>query len=90
MLSGGVFVLLQRGFGSSRAQTFFGVFLVQVRVLEVFIAVLVLLIAVCFMVELGIASPPVGEVVQGLLVPRFSGRGATGIAISLLGAVVMP
>ncbi|KAG8074920.1 hypothetical protein GUJ93_ZPchr0006g42454 [Zizania palustris] len=61
-----------------------------VRKLEFLIAFLVLLIAICFLVELGNSKPNASEVVRGLFVPELKGNGATGLAISLLGAMVMP
>ena len=42
------------------------------------------------MVELGYAKPDAKEVLKGLFVPGLKGSGATGLAISLLGAMVMP
>ncbi|KAG8643782.1 hypothetical protein MANES_11G066100v8 [Manihot esculenta] len=61
-----------------------------VRKLEFFIAFLVSTIAACFLVELGYAKPSASEVLYGLFVPQLKGQGATGLAISLLGAMVMP
>ncbi|XP_042515401.1 metal transporter Nramp6-like isoform X2 [Macadamia integrifolia] len=61
-----------------------------VRKLELFIALLVFTIAACFCVELGYAKPNSSEVLKGLFVPSLKGSGATGLAISLLGAMVMP
>ncbi|KAG8643785.1 metal transporter Nramp6 isoform X1 [Manihot esculenta] len=61
-----------------------------VRKLEFFIAFLVSTIAACFLVELGYAKPSASEVLYGLFVPQLKGHGATGLAISLLGAMVMP
>ncbi|XP_075639591.1 metal transporter Nramp1-like isoform X2 [Castanea sativa] len=61
-----------------------------VRKLEFLIAFLVLTIAACFFAELGYAKPAATEVVNGLFVPNLKGNGATGLAISLLGAMVMP
>ncbi|XP_052183979.1 metal transporter Nramp6-like [Diospyros lotus] len=61
-----------------------------VRKLEFFIAFLVFTIAACFFVELGYAKPNASEVLNGLFVPQLKGNGATGLAISLLGAMVMP
>ncbi|KAL8230423.1 hypothetical protein R6Q57_000201 [Mikania cordata] len=61
-----------------------------VRKLEFLIAFMVLTIAVCFLVELGISKPDASEVLYGLFVPQLKGRGSTGLAISLLGAMVMP
>lgn len=62
----------------------------QVRKLEFLIAFLVFTIAACFWAELGYAKPDAKEVVKGLFVPQLKGSGATGLAISLLGAMVMP
>jgi hypothetical protein len=62
----------------------------QVRKLEFLIAILVFTIAACFWAELGYAKPDAKEVVKGLFVPQLKGSGATGLAISLLGAMVMP
>ncbi|XP_020270393.1 metal transporter Nramp3-like isoform X2 [Asparagus officinalis] len=61
-----------------------------VRKLEFLIAFLVAVMAVCFLVELGYSKPKTSEVLKGLFVPQLKGDGATGIAISLLGAMVMP
>ncbi|KAM0905897.1 hypothetical protein ACQ4PT_017098 [Festuca glaucescens] len=61
-----------------------------VRKLEFLIAFLVFLIATCFLVELGYSKPNSSEVVRGLFVSEIKGNGATGLAISLLGAMVMP
>ncbi|CAH9083025.1 unnamed protein product [Cuscuta europaea] len=61
-----------------------------VRKLEIFIAFLVFTIVVCFCVELGYAKPESSEVVEGLFIPQLKGTGATKLAISLLGAMVMP
>uniref|UniRef100_A0A9I9DTL4 Uncharacterized protein n=1 Tax=Cucumis melo TaxID=3656 RepID=A0A9I9DTL4_CUCME len=58
-----------------------------IRKLEFLIAFLVLTIAVCFFLELGYAKPDVGEIFYGLFVPQLKGSGATGLAISLLGAM---
>ena len=68
----------------------FHVFFLQVRKLEFFIAFLVLTIAACFFVELGYAKPDAKEVLYGLFVPQLKGNGVTGLAISFLGAMVMP
>ncbi|XP_043699081.1 metal transporter Nramp6-like [Telopea speciosissima] len=61
-----------------------------VRKLEFLIAFLVCTIAACFCVELGYAKTNSSEVIKGLFVPSLKGDGATGLAISLLGAMVMP
>ncbi|KAL2462172.1 Metal transporter Nramp6 [Abeliophyllum distichum] len=61
-----------------------------VRKLEIFITFLVFTIAACFFMELGYAKPKSSEVLNGLFVPQLKGSGATKLAISLLGAMVMP
>ncbi|KAG0503678.1 hypothetical protein HPP92_003750 [Vanilla planifolia] len=61
-----------------------------VRKLEFVISFLVFTIAACFMAELGYAKPPFPEVLKGLFIPKLKGNGSTGLAISLLGAMVMP
>ncbi|KAH7387129.1 hypothetical protein KP509_16G007000 [Ceratopteris richardii] len=61
-----------------------------VRKLEMFILFLVLTIACCFFIELKYAKPSYGEILYGLFVPGLQGDGSFGIAISLLGAMVMP
>ncbi|KAF3587828.1 hypothetical protein F2Q69_00026823 [Brassica cretica] len=61
-----------------------------IRKLEFLIAFLVLTIALCFLIELHYSKPDPKEVLYGLFVPQLKGNGATGLAISLLGAMVMP
>ncbi|KAL8244393.1 hypothetical protein R6Q59_010651 [Mikania micrantha] len=61
-----------------------------VRKLEAVIAVLVLIMAGCFFGEMSYVKPPAADVLKGMLVPKLSGHGATGDAIALLGALVMP
>ncbi|XP_048591589.1 metal transporter Nramp1 [Brassica napus] len=61
-----------------------------VRKLEFLVAFLVFTIAICFVIELHYSKPDAGEVLHGLFVPQLKGNGATGLAISLLGAMVMP
>ena len=58
--------------------------------MEAIVAIFVLLIAVCFFVELGFAQPNAGQVFYGMLVPQIRNIGALAIAISLIGALVMP
>lgn len=60
------------------------------RKLEFLIAFMVFTMAACFFVELTYAKPNSSEVLRGLFVPQLKGTGATGLAISLLGAMVMP
>ncbi|XP_011082336.1 metal transporter Nramp6 isoform X1 [Sesamum indicum] len=61
-----------------------------VRKLEILIAFLVFTIAGCFLAELKYAKPNSSEVLRGLFIPQLKGSGATKLAISLLGAMVMP
>ncbi|XP_026381036.1 metal transporter Nramp5-like [Papaver somniferum] len=61
-----------------------------VRKLEFLIATFVLVMAACFFVELSFVNPPAAEVMQGLFIPKLQGQGATGDAIALFGALVMP
>ncbi|KAM0007996.1 putative NRAMP family protein [Helianthus debilis subsp. tardiflorus] len=61
-----------------------------VRKLEILIAILVFVMAGCFFGEMSYVRPPAGEVLKGMFIPKLSGQGATGDAIALLGALVMP
>nr|GMC71573.1 Metal transporter Nramp6 [Ipomoea batatas] len=61
-----------------------------VRKLEIFIAFFVFTIVGCFCMEPGYAKPKSSEVLEGLFVPKLKGTGATKLAISLLGTMVMP
>ncbi|KAI3672770.1 hypothetical protein L6452_38869 [Arctium lappa] len=61
-----------------------------VRKLEVLIAILVFVMAGCFFGEMSYVKPPAADVLKGMFIPKLSGHGATGDAIALLGALVMP
>ncbi|KAM1022905.1 hypothetical protein ACFX13_044548 [Malus domestica] len=61
-----------------------------VRKLEILIAVLVFVMAACFFGEMSYVKPPASGVLQGMFIPKLSGQRATGDAIALLGALVMP
>ncbi|XP_073305783.1 metal transporter Nramp7.2-like [Primulina huaijiensis] len=61
-----------------------------VRKLELLIATLVFVMAACFFGELSYVKPPAAAVMKGMFVPKLKGQGATGDAIALLGALVMP
>ncbi|GLJ37283.1 hypothetical protein SUGI_0756210 [Cryptomeria japonica] len=61
-----------------------------IRKLELVITILVFAMAACFFGELGHAKPNSIQVLKGMFVPRLKGNGATGLAISLFGALVMP
>jgi len=61
-----------------------------VRALEAVIATLVGVIGVCYIAELGFASPNYHEVLRHAVVPSFGGSGAVLLAVGILGATVMP
>ncbi|KAL6525054.1 hypothetical protein OROMI_030647 [Orobanche minor] len=61
-----------------------------VRKLEMLIAILVFIMAACFFGELSFVKPPPKQVIKGMFIPKLSGQGATGDAIALIGALVMP
>ncbi|XP_040997898.1 metal transporter Nramp5-like [Juglans microcarpa x Juglans regia] len=61
-----------------------------VRKLELLIAVLVFVMAACFFGEMSYVKPPAADVLKGMFIPKLKGQGATGDAIALLGALVMP
>ncbi|KAL8059614.1 hypothetical protein ABFX02_03G098500 [Erythranthe guttata] len=61
-----------------------------VRKLELLIALLVFVMAACFFGELSYVKPPAKQVLKGLFIPKLNGQDATGDAIALLGALVMP
>ena len=54
------------------------------------IAGLVLIMAACFFGESGFVRPPAENVLKGMFIPRLKGHDATGDAVALLGALVMP
>jgi manganese transport protein len=63
------------------------------RFLEAFVAALLVVIALCFAIQLAAAAPPVGAVLHGLFVPSseiVSNPGMLYLAIGILGATVMP
>lgn len=62
----------------------------QIRKLELLITTLVFLMAACFFGELSYVKPPALKVLEGMFIPKLSGNSATGDAIALLGALVMP
>ncbi|KAE9450467.1 hypothetical protein C3L33_17631, partial [Rhododendron williamsianum] len=61
-----------------------------IRKLELLIAIMVFTMAACFFVEMGLVKPPAADMLEGLFVPKLSGSSATGDAIALLGALIMP
>ncbi|KAE9608965.1 putative NRAMP family protein [Lupinus albus] len=61
-----------------------------IRKLELLISMLVFVMAACFFGELSYVKPSASGVLNGMFVPKLSDHGATGDAIALLGALVMP
>ncbi len=61
-----------------------------VRKLEAVILTLVATIGICFACEIYMASPPLGAVLHGTLVPSLPDAAALYIALGILGATVMP
>src|SRR5258706_994427 len=59
-----------------------------IRLVEAIILGVIAIVTVCFLIELGFASPVFGDIVSGL-VPRIDGANLY-IAISILAATVMP
>ena len=60
------------------------------RPLEAVIGVMVLVIGVCYVVELFKAQPDFGAVGRHAVVPAFNGSGSILLAVGILGATVMP
>ncbi|XP_057450663.1 metal transporter Nramp7.2-like [Lotus japonicus] len=61
-----------------------------VRKLEMLIAILVFVMAACFFVEVAYVKPSASGVLKGVFTPKLNNHEATGDAIALLGALVMP
>jgi manganese transport protein len=59
------------------------------RKMEAFIISLVAIVAGCFLIQMIMAQPPLGQVVKGF-VPSLPGPDALYIAIGIIGATVMP
>ncbi|MGG9971506.1 Nramp family divalent metal transporter [Ferruginibacter sp. SUN002] len=59
------------------------------RKMEAFIITLVAIVAVCFLIEIILAKPALGEVAKGLI-PHGLSKEALYIAIGIIGATVMP
>jgi manganese transport protein len=82
---------LMWGVGITLLDTFLLLYLQQLgmRKMEAFIIALVGIIGVCFLVELILAKPNIGEIATGLK-PSIPGNAALYIAIGIIGATVMP
>jgi manganese transport protein len=60
------------------------------RPLEAVISVMVLVIGICYVVELFKAHPDLGAVGRHAVVPQFAGSDSVLLAVGILGATVMP
>src|SRR5580765_6535757 len=60
------------------------------RPLEAVITAFVAVIGICYLGELWLAHPPLGEVAKHALVPEFAGKESVLLAVGILGATVMP
>lgn len=63
------------------------------RYLEAFIIALLIVIFGCFAIQIAAASPPIGAVLEGLLIPSpeiVTNPGMLYVAIGIIGATVMP
>ncbi|TKW03755.1 hypothetical protein SEVIR_7G063400v4 [Setaria viridis] len=61
-----------------------------VRKMEFIGVIFILIMAACFFVEVNSANPPMGEVIQGLFIPRLRGAYATSDAIAVFSALIVP
>ncbi|KAH7832820.1 hypothetical protein Vadar_000262 [Vaccinium darrowii] len=61
-----------------------------IRKLELLVAFLVFTMAACFFGEMSYVKPPAEDLFKGLFIPKLNGQSATGDAIALLGALIMP
>eukprot|EP00899_Mesostigma_viride_P024172 jgi/Mesvir1/493/Mv11364-RA.1 len=61
-----------------------------IRKLEFLVSALVFVMAICFFIELGHSNPDIKAAVEGIVVPRVSDTESTLLAISIIGAVIMP
>lgn len=60
------------------------------RSLEAVITGFVSVIAICYLIELGIGQPNWGQVIRHTLIPEFKGSESVLLAVGILGATVMP
>lgn len=61
-----------------------------IRKLELLVAIMVFIMAACFFGEMSYVKPPADDLLKGLFIPKLNGQTATGDAIALLGALIMP
>src|SRR2546426_4860576 len=60
------------------------------RPLEAVITAFVAVIGICYLGELWIVHPPLGEVAKHAVLPEFNGNESVLLAVGILGATVMP
>jgi manganese transport protein len=60
------------------------------RFLEFLIAAMLGLIAICYVLEMLLAGPNLGEILPHAVVPQFQGTESILLAVGILGATVMP
>jgi manganese transport protein len=60
------------------------------RPLEAVITAFVVVIGICYLLELWLAHPPLGTVAKHAVVPEFAGSESLLLAVGILGATVMP
>ena len=60
------------------------------RLLELLIAAMLGVIAVCYLLETLLVSPDAGEIARHAVVPEFEGTDSILLAVGILGATVMP
>ena len=75
---------------SMSTMVFLGLQSFGVRKLEAFMAALVGVMSLCFLAEVTFVDAKASSVVAGIVLPRLPGSKALYIAVSLVGAVVMP
>jgi len=75
---------------SMSTMVFLGLQSFGVRKLEAFMASLVGVMSLCFLAEMCYADADAGKIIAGITLPRLPNSQALYIAISLVGAVVMP
>ena len=60
------------------------------RPLEAVITAFVFVIGICYLAELWLSHPPLGEVARHAAVPQFNGNESVLLAVAIIGATVMP
>ncbi|RLM74298.1 metal transporter Nramp4-like [Panicum miliaceum] len=60
------------------------------RKMELIGVIFIFIMAACFFVDLSNANPPMGEVIQGLFIPRLRGAYATSDAVAVFSSLIVP